>query len=330
MIYSTGIDLAKATITVTLMRSVREAPLVYGKTLPNTPEGFGALLEMIGAHTAPADCVFVTENTGVYGERLYFWLHRQGLRVTMEPAHYIRRAFRLKKKTDPVDSLMIAEYGLRYADQLHFWQPPQPVVEQVRILLVNRAQVQKMRTASKNIVAALGHKEHEYTHTHADMIAYLDQQETLLEQALKTELRKDQVISQHTTNLLSVPGVGVNFCANFLVITEGFQYVDYRNLAGYLGICPQPDESGASVHHRPRSDKKGPKRMRKQLYMSVTAALKSKKSHFRDYYERQTAKGKPGGVVMNNLENKLLRMACAIILTNRPYDKDYKSIRKKP
>lgn len=324
-----GIDLAKATFTVTLLTTPQDL-LVYGQTFDNTRSGFQRLFTLIGAHAAADACVIITENTGVYGEKLYYYCHRHGVKITMEPAHYIRRAFRLKRKTDPVDSRMIAEYGFRYADQLHPWEPPSPVVEQVSILLVNRAQIQKMKTASNNILKALAEKEHQgFTHTHQDAISFLAAQKTQIDKALRTALHTDPGISQHASNLLTLPGVGLNFCANFLVITDGYRTVDYRNLAGYLGICPLEHESGQTVYRRPRSDKKGPNRMRKQLYLSVMSALKHH-TPYQEYFARQTAKGKPGSVIMNNLGNKLLRMACAIILTNRPYDPNYKSLRKFP
>jgi len=282
---------------------------------------------LVACHIAPEQCVFVTENTGVYGEKLYYFCHRHKLTISMEPAHYIRRAFRLKPKTDPVDSRMIAEYGFRYRDQLHIWKPPSPVVEQVRILLVNNHQLQKTATASKNIMKALSHKEHaDYAHMHRETIEFLDTQRKIVKKAIKAELQKDSIISQHTTNLLTVPGIGVFFCANFLVVTEGYRSVDYRNLAGYLGMAPAPYQSGTSVYRPPKSDKKGPKRMRRQLYISVMSALKHHKP-YQEYFARMTAKGKPGKVVMNNLENKLLRTACAIVLSNRPYDKNFRSVR---
>ncbi len=323
-----GIDLAKATFTATLRPSLLDEPLFFGQTFDNSAAGFKALLESISQHVKPDACILVTENTGVYGERLYYFCYNKNLKVTMEPAHSIRRAFRLKPKTDPVDSGLIAEYGFRYPDQLHFWSPPSPVVEQVRILLVNRAQIQKTKTAMKNILKALGRKERQdFIHTHKESIQFLNTQVKLIDKAMSKALHQDMEISRHTTNLASIPGCALIFCANFLVMTEGYRSVDYRNLAGYLGISPNPFESGETVYRRPKSDKKGPNRMRKQLYLSAMSALKQNEA-YQNYFQRQTAKGKPGGIIMNNLENKLLRMACAIVLSGRPYDASFKSIRK--
>lgn len=322
-----GIDLSKCTIACTLLETPDKLRF-FGNTLENTAQGFNELLTLIARHTNPKTCVFVTENTGVYGERLYYFLHGKGYQVTMEPAHYIRRAFRLKKKTDPVDSRMIAEYGYRYHDQLHIWSPPPRVVEQVRILLVNYSLIQKEKTAHRNILKALDNKVlQDFVHMHQDAIDLFKQQKKSLDKAIRETLRENPAIAQQSTNLSTIPGVGPIFCANFLVITEGYRYVDYRNLAGYLGICPNPYESGKTVWRRPKSDKKGPKRMRKQLYLSAMSTLKDPDGDMQRYFQRLEAKGKPSRLIMNNIANKLLRTACAVILSGRPYDPKYKSVR---
>lgn len=321
-----GIDLSKRTITCTLLETP-DVMRFFGKTFENSTIGFKELLDMVIRHVDPGTCIFITENTGVYGEQLYYFLYKKGYQVTMEPAHYIRRAFRLKKKTDPIDSRMIAEYGYRYADQLHVWNPLPRVVEQVRILLVNYSLIQKEKGAHKNIVKALDQKVlQDFMHLHHDAIALFNQQKKTLEKAIQEALQGDPDISHHVMNLCTIPGVGPIFSANFLIITEGFRYVDYRNLAGYLGICPHDYTSGESVWRRPKSDKKGPKRMRKQLYLSAMNNLKYN-ADMQRYFQRLQAKGKPSKLIMNNIENKILRTACAVILSGRPYDPNYKSVR---
>lgn len=321
-----GIDLSNRTFTATLSKDPATV-LFFGETFENTPAGFRALLQRIDAFYPARDCLFLMENTGVYGEKLCHYLHTHGLTCYVEPAHHVKRAMRLPDKTDPVDSRMIAEYGYRFRDQLHRWTPPSPVVDQIQALLVQRELIQKEKTAHKNVLKSLRKKEHDLFNIHQECIEFLNRQKNAIDQRIKTELRTDPIISQHTTNLLSMPGVGIVFCANLLVVTDGFISVDYRNLAGYLGIAPRRYESGDSVKKRPKSDKRGPDRMRKQLYLSAMSNCKPGGPYY-DYFIRKTAEGKPGKLILNNLKNRLLRTACAILLSGRPYHKNFKSVRK--
>ncbi|GAH05902.1 unnamed protein product, partial [marine sediment metagenome] len=47
---------------------------------------------------------------------------------------------------------------------------------------------------------------------------------------------------------------------------------------------------------------------------------------FRRYYLRKLDQGKPKPLVLNNIANKLLKIACTIIRNNTRYIKDYRSI----
>lgn len=324
-----GIDIAKKTITCTLLETPQQLHF-FGETVPNAEAGFTQLVQRVATFAAPDTCHVITENTGVYGERLYYFCDRQGLQVYREPAHYIRRAFRLKRKTDPIDSRMIAEYGYRYHDQLHRWTPPDPLVEELQVLMANRDLFQRELGAHHNILKSLKQKERaDFRTRHQTAKQFLNEQIAHLDQQMLDLVKANPVMYQHCVNLDTIPGVGMGFAINFLILTEGFTLVDYRELAGYVGIVPYEFDSGTSVHKHPRSDKKGPDRMRKQLYVSVMSALSCKEENpFQRYFTRKKTEGKLGKIVMNNLENKLLRMSCAVVLSRKPYDTQFKSVRK--
>lgn len=325
-----GIDIAQKTLTYSLLETPRHMH-VFGETVTNDEAGFVQIVKRVAAFVTPPTCHFITENTGVYGERLYYFCHRQQLPIYREPAHFIRRAFRLKRKTDRIDSRLIAEYGFRYSDQLHAWIPPDPLVEQVQALLVNRNTYQQELGAHHNILKALGAKEHVgLPQNHQAAKLFFNEQIQALERQMRELLQSNTEMYQHCSNLDTIPGVGLLYALNFLVLTNGFTQVDYRSLAGYLGICPHEFESGTSVYKKPRADKKGPAFMRKQLYVSVMAALSCKTENpFKTYFQRKHAEGKAGRIVMNNLQNKLLRISCAIVLERKPYSPQFKSFRKK-
>jgi hypothetical protein len=46
----------------------------------------------------------------------------------------------------------------------------------------------------------------------------------------------------------------------------------------------------------------------------------------KEYFYRKQATGKNGKIVLNALANKLLRILCAVILSDQSYDPGYKSV----
>lgn len=327
MIYI-GIDIAKDNFVASALETPQKL-LFYGKSYPNCQSGFADFLfSLINQGLTEQETVVVLESTGVYGEQLCYFLHKQTFTVCVEPAQYVRRAFRLKRKTDKVDSKMIAEYGYRYRDQLHPWQPRNELIEQFQTLLVNRELFIKERTAHKNIMKALKHKQNlSLVHYHQETIDFLKGQIKAIDEQLIILVAKesDSEIQNHFMNLMTLPGVGMLWAANFFVISNGFHNLNYRSLASYLGIVPHEYESGSSVYRKPRTDKTAPDMMRKLLYLSAISIIRLD-GPFKAYYQRKKAEGKNGKLILNNIANKQLKIACAIVRDRRPYIKSYRSL----
>ena len=55
-------------------------------------------------------------------------------------------------------------------------------------------------------------------------------------------------------------------------------------------------------------------------------SLRTHQKHFKQYYFRKKEQGKSGRLILNNIENRLLKIMCAVIRTNTPYITDYKSL----
>lgn len=325
MMHYIGIDLAKETFTATLLTDP-EHLVFFGETFHNNDAGFQVFLSRLKPCQIVADTPFVMEATGVYGEKLATFLYHAGYRVHVEPAVKISRAFRLDDKTDPIDSRMIAEYAYRYPDQLHVWTPKDRLVEEIRVLLVNRDLFVKQKTASKNVLSALNQKmEQGLTNYHREAIDFLKTHIKTIDATITATFQQNAVIQQHVTNLDTIPGVGLIFIANFFDVTEGFSRVNYRHLASYLGICPRTYQSGTSIRKRARSNKAGPERMRRQLFLSSMSCIR-KEGPLKKYFYRKQAAGKNGQVVLNALANKLLRISCAVVLSGQPYDPEYRSL----
>jgi len=320
-----GIDISKDTFTATLLTDP-DTLQFFGETFENAEQGFKHFLKRVDACGIEPDAPFVMEATGVYGERLAAFLYQHDRAVHVEPPVKISRAFRDDEKTDPIDSRMIAEYGFRYRDQLHAWKPKERIVEEIRVLMVNRELFVKQRTASKNVLKSMRHKtEQGLLHFHLEQLEFLSAHIAAIEGAIKETFKQNAVTQQHVTNLDTIPGVGLIYIANFFDVTDGFTHINYRSLARYLGIIPRKHQSGTSVNRKPRSKKTGPARMRKQLFLSSITSIKTE-GPLKEYFYKKQGAGKNGKIVLAIISNKLLKISCAVVLSGQPYDPQYKSI----
>jgi len=254
------------------------------------------------------------------------------------PLPLTKKAFTSKRKTDPVDSRQIAEYGYRYFDKLHFWKPKAELIEQIHSVLTIRELLTKQLTAHRNALQALERKVVKTPvaiRMHQKNIRRLVKNIQTLDQAIKEFIDQDPDLKAKATLAQSVPGVGQLLTANLMVITQGFtQYVNPKSLAAYAGICPYEHQilractqapSGSSVNKKPKSDRHGTGRVRKLLHLAARSVATHKVS-FRKYFLRKTEQGKPKKLVLNNIANRLLKVICAVVTSNTPYIENYRSV----
>jgi transposase len=326
--YYIGIDVSDKTFDVAVI-TAPDSITTTAFGMPNTTTGFRDVCQHLKDNGIPISASIVTmESTGVYSDRLSHYLYEQGFTVCVEPPQKVKKAFTEKPKTDPVDAGQIAEYGFRFRDKLHQWEPPSDVLERIKTLLTLRDLLKKASAASMNARRAWRHKhrvpEQTVTYT-TTVIKHLSATVRDIEREMRRELQHNPGMYQITMNLTTMPGVGFLLAVNMAVLTDGFtRHVNHRELSAYVGMCPYPHQSGTSVYQPPTSDGAGPPRVRRLLYL---AAMSARQHHpeLKQYYERKRAQGKPGKVVMNNVANKLLKMMCAMILSGKPYLRDYRS-----
>lgn len=318
-----GIDISNKTFNATKL-AAPEQIIFFGKEFENARNGFRELEILIpekDKHT------IVLEATGVYGEQLCLYFHATGYRVCVEAPQYVRRAFRLKRKNDRVDSNMIAEYGFRYSDKLTTYTPRSSIYEDIVSLLNIREMMNRQKTSHKNILKALKKKGYlpASLKQHQDTLDYLEQAIEDTDDLLKHTLMSDPHVAQHIINLKSMPGVGYWWAANFFVITNGFHNLDYRKICCYVGIVPHEHSSGTSIKKHPRSDREGSDRMRKALYLSSMSVIRLD-GKLRKQYLETVVRGKPKRLAQNNIACKMVKIACAIVREGKPYEESHKSI----
>ncbi|WP_420454152.1 IS110 family transposase [Rubrivirga sp.] len=327
-----GIDVASETLAVALTRGPGQTaakPLAVA----NDPDGFAALAAWLAEHAvAPDQARVCLESTGVYGEALCYWLHDRGFRVVVEDAARVRRAMPVAgAKTDALDAARIADYAARFLDELRPWAPADAVVEQVQTLLTTREQLTRERTAKLNARRMLARKAVQTPlaiRIADDAVDYLKARIIEIDREVKRLVSSHPTIGPAVALLVSVPGVGHLLASHLCVATGGFSRpLRPEQASAWLGICPLDFESGSSVRRKPRSRGDGPSAIRKPLYLASMRPVSIDGSPHPAYSRRKTAEGKSGRLVLNNVSNKLLRVAAAVLRDGEPYEGGHVSTR---
>lgn len=322
--YCVGIDIASDTFTT----AVGQMPwklVLKPERFENTEDGYCLLLEWMEKNHLPASTTIVCmEATGVYCEGLAYFLYARGYRVAVEPPLEVKRAFKpYGRKNDAVDSEQIAEYACRHADKLSIWKPRSEILEQVKALLAVREQFVTQKVAHHNALVALRRKvvrtpfgEQAYER----LIEQLKKQIRALDNEIRRLIESDPAFKEMLLLLLSVPGVGLLLAAHFLILTQ--YSLDYKVLASFLGIAPNEHSSGTSVYKRGTSRHFGPPIVRKLLYLAACSVC-AHRPQFQAYLNRKTKEGKPPRLVLNNIENKLVRIMCAVLRSRTAFIPDF-------
>ena len=325
--YFVGIDIASATFTA-CVGTTPWAIVVKPETFDNDEDGFTSFLDWLQEHNLPPDqTVVCMEATGVYGEGLAYFLYASGFAVAVEPPLNIQRKFPVNSsKNDWQDSQNIAEYACRYTDKLSLWKPRNDILEQVKVLLTTRQQFSTQLTSHKNALHAVKRKKVSSElaqKVHADMIQQITKHIRSIDAEIRRLIDSDPTFKAALLLLLSIPGIGLQLAAHLIIL---MQYsLDPRVLSAFVGICPYEHESGSSVYRTPTSRHYGPPAIRKLLYLAA-CSVSTHRKEFRHYFARKKAEGKPGKLVLNNIQNKLLKIACAVIRTQKPFIPNYVSV----
>lgn len=328
--YYVGIDIASDTFTAAAGVEPWK-PMVKAREFDNDLDSFAKFLGWLQEHHLEREqTVLCMEATGVYGEALAYFLHANGYRLAVETPLKVKRAFKpYGPKSDPVDSLQIAEYACRYWDELHFWQPRSEILEQIKVLLNTREQFVGQSTAHQNALRALKRKVVRTPlaeQVHADAIKQIKKHMQTLTAEIRRLIDQDPTFGQTVALLMSVPGVGLLLSAHFLVLCYSTpEPFTYKQLAAYLGICPNETSSGTSLRPYATSRHFGPAAMRRLLFLAAMS-VRTHRIQFRHYFERKVAQGKPKQLVINNIANKLVKIMCAVLRNQTPFIPDYRPV----
>jgi transposase len=150
-------------------------------------------------------------------------------------------------------------------------------------------------------------------------IHYLTKQIVALESYIKKLMNRDELLLKNYELLNSLKGVGLVLSCQILYHTSNFKrFNSWRQFSSYCGIAPFEHSSGTSIHRKNRIHHIGDRKMKTLLTLASVSAIQCDKE-LKQYYKKKVAEGKPKMVALNNVRNKILSRAFAVVKRGTPY-----------
>ena len=323
-----GIDVGKTSCTATWIAGdpAQRNPVC---TFANDIDGFSKLEAWLDHHGIwPASTTICIENTGVYSLLLACTLFERGwMVVQVSPGEVYRSRLVAQTKTDAFDCWVIATYAFRYPDRLDPFLPAQTATTAINALMQQREQfvhTKRALTNQRETMLLIPRLSPQVLEPLEEMITHCDNGITDCERRIKDVIDADAQLRALALLLTSIPGVGPVLSAALIVAFEGGRrQIDARCFAAWIGIAPLERESG-SMHKPARCRGYGPPLFRRLLYLPAMGLVREGQL-FHAYFLRKQREGKAKRLIINNVENKLLRIICAVVRDQQPYYATYRS-----
>lgn len=323
-----GIDMAKQDFVATIRVDDVEEEL---GAFANDADGHQALHEQVNVRcdTDSAQQIHVIiEATGGYEARLVASAYAQGWLVSMPNPKQVRdwaKGVGYRVKTDCVDARILAHYG---AERRPPTRPPLAAeVSNLDSLLKRRddleqaLQKERTRLSESADRPDLSPKVRE---SFQQVIAALEEALQAIEEAIGELCQTHEPFQQNLKRLLALPGVGPKVVLPLMVKLFQWQNLtsgqgDVKGLTAYVGLDPQPYESGRSVRKQPGISKMGDNEIRRLLYMGALGGVRGQ-NPLKPFYDRLVGRGKAKKVALVAAARKILTWAWTIFSRQTEWD----------
>ncbi len=314
-----GIDVSKKTLDAYCHQAQ------VHKVFTNEVVGYKSLLKWVLKVAKDSKVFYCFENTGYYSLKLALYLHGQSVVYVEESPLKIKRCSGIvKEKTDRIDAILLARYAWLYREELK----PSTVKSMSHLelgrwlalrdqLVRNNAglkgtlkEMKVLLSSSSTDVGCLSLKR---------SIDYLEKQVKSIETRIKDILASEASMNKNFELLTSLKGVGLVVACQLIYHTGNFtRFASWRAFSSYCGTAAVKHESGTSIHRRKQCHYLGDRKMKSLLSMASVSAIQHD-NELRLYYKRKLAEGKDKMLAINNVRNKLIARAFAVVKRGTPY-----------
>ncbi len=314
-----GIDVSKKTIDAYCYQAQ------VHKEFVNDLIGYKRLLKWVLKEKKTSKVFYCFENTGYYSLKLALYLHSQDIVYVEESPLKIKRSSGVvKEKTDKLDAKLIARYAWLYREELQ----PSTVksmshLELGRLLALRDQLVRNnagLKGTLKEMKVLLSSPTTDFGCISLKRsIDYLEKQVKAIEARIKEIITADDSMNKNYELLSSLIGVGLVVACQLIYHTGNFtRFASWRAFSSYCGTAPFEHRSGTSIHRRKQCHYLGDRKMKSLLSMASVSAIQHD-SELRLYYKRKLAEGKDKMLAINNVRNKLIARAFAVVKRGTPY-----------
>ena len=318
LMFFLGVDVSKKTLSVVLTDH-KDKTLWSNKSIPNDETGFKKLVETVIKNASKKagkeeySIAAGMESTGVYGERLAYYLNgnsHNGRIVTyvLNPAAV--RAFgnsvMAPNKNDSADAQLIASY-LSMAvtkEQISPWKAPSPEGRALR---------------------ELSSRREELTDLHASECNRLEKLECMQAppEEIEEHIDDDPCMSEDIELLRSIPGIGDVTSVTLQGESDGLiNFASVKGLVSFVGIAPREHTSGTSVFKKSKISRRGNSRIRHRLYMATLVAARVNPV-IKEFYERLLNRGKCKKLALVACMRKMLHIIWGVMKNRKRFDPCY-------
>ena len=333
-----GIDVSKLKLDATILKKGTDKIEVIGyEVFANSKDGVKKLTGWVrkSTGTAKEECLCCAETTGSYDRLLCDFLYAKGHDVWRASALEMKRSSGLKRgKNDKADSKVIAEYAMRYVDKMELYSPANPKIDELRDLYLYRESLVGERTSklvrAKEIKAtsATSKAGNFMYKTSMEDAASLLKRINECNRRIKEIIDPDEELSRNYGHITSIKGVSVVNGTALLIFTENFtKFSSPNKMATYYGVAPFRNRSGTSLNSRADISRYCNRKLKGLPSQAALCAVKFNED-LRLYYNRLTASGKPAGIAINNVRNKLLHIIFSLVKNDCDYEDHHEWKRK--
>ncbi|MDO5978672.1 IS110 family transposase [Flavivirga spongiicola] len=314
-----GIDVSKKTLDAYCYQARLH------KVFANDLSGYKSMIKWVLRVSKTRDVFYCFENTGYYSLKLALYLDSQDIVYVEESPLKIKRSSGVvKEKTDRLDACLIARYAWLYREELEASTVKRSSHLELGRLLALRDQLVRnnagLKGTLKEMQVLLSSSTTDAGCTSlVRSIAYLQKQIKGIELRITDIISTDVEMSRNYELLSSLKGVGLVIACQLIYHTGNFtRFSSWRAFSSYCGTAPFGYRSGTSIHRRKQCHYLGDRKMKSLLSMASVSAIQHD-SELHLYYKRKLAEGKDKMVAINNVRNKLIARAFAVVKRGTPY-----------
>lgn len=323
-----GIDISKLTLDVAVL-SANE--VLEQQKIENSESAIKDLLRNLKTNfkSTRFNTFYCAENMGIYGRFLQNISIKKKLVLCLENPLQIKRSLGIQRgKNDAIDALRIAKYTRMNSSKLKEWQPPRPVIEQLKTLSSLRKRLLKtkvMLSSSKKIESyyLTNIEKKRIANFSKDSLVAIKEDIHRIDTEMESIVSNDEKLNRLMEIVTSVPRVGEVIGREIVIYTNEFEETwTAKKFASYCGIAPFDMSSGTSVKGRTKVSPIANRELKASLHLAAIGIVRMKNTFLGKYYARKVAEGKNKMNVLNAIRNKLVHRIFACVRGDRLFEEN--------